>query len=272
MTNALFDAYRSGSLAAPAARAFEDRVTADETLRADVTAAAAIGTERLAFGLDVVLAATIAPRPSRFERAARRIGVPERIARVLAATPALRVAWCVAVLVVLVVAASAGDATDKSPQRLAPFLALAPIVSVLGVALSYGPFADRSHEVTSTTPLAGLRLLMLRTAAVLVAAFTVSGLAALLAPSKGLIQLAWLLPTIALVGATLTLSTRVSVQTAASMVGAAWLVIVIVVGQVTNNAVATFGAAGQIACAGVTLIAAAVLVVRRDTHSVRGLE
>jgi hypothetical protein len=272
MTNALFDAYRSGTLAAPAARAFEDRVAADATLRAEVTEAAAISADRLALRLDVVLAATIAPPPSRFERAAQRIGVPERIARVLAATPALRVAWCAAVFVVLVVAASAGDATDKSPHRLAPFLALAPIVSVLGVALSYGPFADRAHEVLGTTPLAGIRLLLLRTAAVLVAAFTVSGLAALLAPSKGLIQLAWLLPTIALVAATLALSTRVSVQAAASIVGAAWLVIVIVAGQVTNNAVATFGAAGQIACAGVAMITAIALVIRRNTNSVRSVE
>ena len=272
MNDALLDAYRSSTLAAPAARAFEERVTVDAALRAEVTASVAIDADRLAFDLDVVLAATIAPPRSRFERAALRIGVPERFARVLASTPAVRVAWCAAVFAVLVVAASAGDATDKSPQRLAPFLALAPIVSVLGVALSYGPFADRSHEAMSTTPLAGIRLLLLRTSAVLVAAFTVSGLAALLAPSKGLIQLAWLLPTIALVGATLALSTRMSVQTAASIVGVAWLGIVIVVGQVTNDSVATFGAAGQIACVVVTLIAVSVLVVRHNIHAVRGIE
>jgi hypothetical protein len=44
----------------------------------------------------------------------------------------------------------------------------APLVPLVGVAVAYGPEADPAHELTATAPYSGLRLVLLRTAAVLI--------------------------------------------------------------------------------------------------------
>ncbi|MGW5801493.1 hypothetical protein, partial [Streptomyces bacillaris] len=135
-----------------------------------------------------------------------------RAARVLwAAGPALRGAWAVALGVVVLGALglSYGAGLGASVRPL--LLVTAPVLPLAGVALSYGRHADPLYEVVTSTPSGGLRLLLVRAAAVLgvsVPALTLAG-AALPPAAGGPGAAAWLLPGLALTLAALALGSFV---------------------------------------------------------------
>lgn len=219
--------------------------------------------ERLASNWDAIVGEISAPPRSHLERVLLALKVPEPTARLMAATPVLRWAWLAAVALVLLLAASAGAKEWEPGDQIAIFLALAPMVPVVGVALAYGPQSDRAHEVTVAAPLSGLRLILLRTLTVVVAAAVLSGLSVLTSPTKGWLQLAWLLPALATTTTALALGTRVGIRRAAIGVGLSWLTLVVVVAQVKRDATAPFGAVGQWSAATVTAVAVVMLLVGR---------
>jgi hypothetical protein len=219
--------------------------------------------ERLASNLDAILGEVIAPRRSRLERALLWLRVPEPTARLVAATPVLRWSWFAAVALVLMLAATAGAKQWQPGDQLAVFLALAPLVPVMGVALAYGPHSDRAYEVTVATPLSGLRLILLRTITVVVAAAALSVLTVLTAPTNGLLRLAWLLPAFATTTTALAFGTHLGVRRACTGVGLAWLTLVVGVAQANNDATAPFGFAGQVSAIGVTIIGSTALLAGR---------
>ncbi|MFD7699420.1 zf-HC2 domain-containing protein [Streptomyces caelestis] len=137
--------------------------------------------------------------------------------------PAVRGAWLPAVLLVAagaVALAHGGGFAGARPW----LLALAPVVPVAGVALSYGPHADPMHEITAATPSAGLRLVLTRTAAVLAVSLPLLTLAGALLPSTGAPNAAaWLLPGLALTLASLALAGYVGLRAATAVTGGAWL-------------------------------------------------
>ncbi|CAM5425153.1 zf-HC2 domain-containing protein [Streptomyces aurantiogriseus] len=140
-----------------------------------------------------------------------------------AAGPAVRGAWLPAVLLVALgaLALAYGAGVDGARPLL---LAAAPVVPVLGVALSYGPHADPLHEIAAATPSGGLRLLLTRTVAVLAVSLPSLTLAGLLLPASGAPgAAAWLLPGLALTLATLTLAGYVGCRAAAAVTGGGWL-------------------------------------------------
>jgi hypothetical protein len=108
-------------------------------------------------------------------------------------------------------------------------LAVAPLVPVAGVALSYGRHADPLHEIVATSPSGGLRLVLMRTAAVLAVSVPLLTGAGLLLPAtdprlpQAPAAAAWLLPGLALTLATLALSGYVGCRTASAVVGGGWL-------------------------------------------------
>ncbi|MCE0444683.1 zf-HC2 domain-containing protein [Streptomyces tricolor] len=118
-----------------------------------------------------------------------------RLARLLwAAGPAVRGAWLPAVLGVAVAALALSYGAGVAGAR-ALLLAVAPVVPVAGVALSYGPHADPLHEVAAATPGGGLRLALTRTVAVLAVSVPLLTLTGLLLPASGApAAAAWLLP------------------------------------------------------------------------------
>jgi hypothetical protein len=215
---------------------------------------------RLVRNLDAVLGEIAAPPRSRLERLLLRLRVPEPTARLIAATPALRRSWVVAVAVAIGFAAAAGDASWSADSRLAVVLAVAPLVPLLGVALAYGAVADPAHEVAVAAPLSGLRLVLIRTTAVVVAAALVTGLAVVLGPGSGWLRIAWLLPALATTTAALALGVRVGMHTGAVVVAGLWLAVVLVVAQIADDATAPFGPVGQLVAAGVLLVGSAVVV------------
>ncbi|MGC0377252.1 zf-HC2 domain-containing protein [Streptomyces sp. SAI-229] len=157
-------------------------------------------------------------------RALRWPAAGPRTVRVLwALGPAVRGAWLPAVLLVAVGAVALAHGAGFAHAR--PWLlALAPVVPVAGVALSYGPHADPMHEITAATPSAGLRLVLMRTAAVLAVSLPLLTLAGALLPSTDAPNAAaWLLPGLALTLASLALAGYVGLRAATAVTGGGWL-------------------------------------------------
>ncbi|MFD7813282.1 zf-HC2 domain-containing protein [Streptomyces sp. NPDC059785] len=254
-------AYARGELAAPRLWSADTHLAACARCRealADVTDPVALdeGWARIDAALD-------APRPGPVESLLTRCGVADHTARLLAATPVLRRAWLAAVAAVLLmtVAASYSVRTAESPTL---FLALAPLLPLAGVALSYGPVLDPTYEMAVVSPTHGFRLLMIRTVAVLATGIGLNGLATLALPGYGLRALAWLLPALALTALALALTPRLGPVVAPVLTGGAWTVLLIVAHSRGEEILAPFTAAGQGVAAAVTALAAGLLYAVRD--------
>ncbi|MGV9556604.1 zf-HC2 domain-containing protein [Streptomyces sp. NPDC003401] len=217
------------------------------------------GWERLDAELD-------APRRGPVERLLVRLGAADHTARLLTATPVLRRSWLLAVMFLLATTVLAVHLVDRPGL----FLALAPLLPLGGVALSYGPALDPSYEMALVAPMHGFRLLMIRTVAVLFAGLAFNGLATLALPGYGLLALAWLLPALALTATGLALTPRLGPVLAPALVGGAWLTLLVVVpSQAHSTTLVPFTAAGQSAAAAVAALATVLLYQTRDRFDAR---
>jgi hypothetical protein len=159
------------------------------------------------------------PRPSVFERLLRGVGLPAQEARLVAVASAFRGVWLVGVAAVLAFAALA--AAFGHARGVWLFLAVAPVVPCLLVASSYDPWMDPALEPELVTPYPALRLVLLRTIAVLALALPAVLLSGLVVPGET--AFAWLLPAVGFVAVVLAASTWVSPLRAAIAVSLAWL-------------------------------------------------
>lgn len=203
----------------------------------------------------------VVPVPGRLERAMTRIGVPEHLARLVAATPALPRAWAAGSALVLALTVLVVRLTEVTGAPLL-LLGISPVLPVAGVALSFGPRFDPTYEMALVAPMNGMRLVMLRTAVVLGTAAVLAGLASLVVPFGGLVALGWLLPMFALTLVSLVLTSRLDPVVAAGITAAGWVVSLLCTSAGDNSAF--FEPAGQLAMAAVAAVAAAALVKLRD--------
>jgi hypothetical protein len=202
------------------------------------------------------------PRAGLAERLLVRLGVAEHTARLLAATPALRGSWLLAVATVLAFAVLAAWTNPGQDANLA-FLCVAPLLPLAGIAAAYGPGIDPTYEIGLAAPLRSFRLLLLRAAAVLGTATLLAAAASLALPQFGPRAAGWLLPSLGLTASSLALATTVEPLRAIGITAGAWVIAVAVTVLPPAPSSVLFALAGQVGFAALALLAAAVLLLRR---------
>jgi hypothetical protein len=162
------------------------------------------------------------PRPKLLERLLRSAGLPSPDARIVAASPAFRGAWLVGMAALLLFVTVAGSFGNARGQWA--FLLIAPLVPALAVALGYDPELDEQLEAECATPYSRLRLVLLRSAALLLVGIPSMVLASLALP--GSIAFWWLAPAAGCTAVVLALSTWTTPLNSVGTVGTAWLLVV----------------------------------------------
>jgi len=267
-SDAAHHAYLAGTLAPAAAAAIELHAAHCPTCRFAVNEAAMLGHDaRVAHNLLVVRAVLDAPRRGVVERSLVRLGAPADIVRMMIATPALRRSWFIAIGLALLFGLSAAS-PNRPDTTILWFLALAPLIPVVGVALAYGPGVDPSYEMALATPVSGFRLVLIRSLAVLTTSVAITGAIALLMAERHALMIgAWVLPALALCCVCLALMTVVRPGVAAAIVTSIWLVVVVGASGASDQLV-LFRGPGQLAFLIVGVAGAVVVAVRRRTFDV----
>ena len=113
-----------------------------------------------------------------------RCGVPDHLLRLLAATPSLRRSWLLSVAGVLAVVAGEAAAVRygwvgngghlrpagyPGPDVLVPFLLVAPLLVLAGVAAAFLPMFDPASQLAAAAPFSGFTLLLIRSVSALAA-------------------------------------------------------------------------------------------------------
>ncbi len=258
--------YVAGAATEAEAIRVEQTLAHDPLARRQLNDAAvpALDGDRLDLAWFGVQAAVDLPRRGWLERLAVRLGLPADVARLMAATPTLRRAWYLSILGALVigVAAASPNRTDGGSEVL--FLTLVALIPIVGVALAYGPGVDPSHEVTVASAMSGLRLVLVRAAAVLAVSIGFGLLGALLIQRReGWMAVAWVLPSFGLSMVCLALTTFVRPKVAAWTVGLAWFVVATTVGNRALDPLVLFRPWGQAVLFMVGVGALGLVVVRR---------
>lgn len=267
---ALVERYAAGDVSDATAYSIEAHLMACEECR--LLVATRTDQDRANVVWNLILDEVDAPRVGPVEWLLHRAGGADHTARLLAATPSLRLSWLLAVVVTLLFAVTAAWA---GPGNGALFLLVAPVLPVAGVAAAYGRGFDQAAEISAAAPTSGLRLVVLRTVAVVGTTIVLSLAASLAIPDQGVVTVAWLLPALGLTLATLAAGTVVDTTYAAVALSAAWTAGVGLSTWSAMGAGATLSSAardafayqpvGQLAFLALALVAAAVLVARRDT-------
>ena len=265
--------YCALSVTAATAAAIEAHLMSCASCRAelaDVAISAHDGLVNQQSAWDGVLERVDRPTRSITERLLGVLRVRPDMAKLLATTPALRLAWLAAVVFVAAFAVAAARLEGDGPWLL---LVIAPLLPVAGVASAYGPALDPTYEIGVAAPLGGLRLTMLRTLAVIATTIPLLVVAALVAPGGGWTVFGWVLPSFALVAMTLALSTAISPERAGVVVGVGWMVALVVLidrdraGDFVDKSL-IFSSSGQTTVAVVAAIGAAIVATRKTSFDV----
>ncbi len=209
-----------------------------------------------------------APQPGFVEQVLLRLGIHEHVARLLAATPSLRLSWFAAEAFALASAAFAAQntaGTYAGGTALFLFLVLAALAPVAGVAAAFGPGVDPSYEIGIASPMRTDRLLFIRATAVLVASIAIGSFAAIALPGLDRTMTLWLLPALGLTLATLAVATWLHPIVAASVVGVVWVMFAAAVSVASADPLAPFRLNGQLASV-VSIVACLLILAQR--HSV----
>jgi hypothetical protein len=221
----LLDSWVAGDAGPTVAASVEQHLTVCAACRAAVVAPAAaedgLDLDRVWSGI----ADRVEPPPTPVVgRVMRRLGMRPSDALLLGATSAFTASWIAATATV--VALTFLMAVVRPSEALALYLLLAPLVPVAGVAAAYGEEVDPTHELGVASPYPQLRLLLLRTAAVLLVCVPVTVLVGMVL-EPWWVAMAWLLPGLALVAVLLVATTWWPTGAAAGTVGVLWAVVAV---------------------------------------------
>jgi hypothetical protein len=174
-------------------------------------------------------------------------------------TPSVQPSWLVAVAILLALAALA--VPNLGPI---PFLVVAPLVPVVGVAIAFGHPIDPVHEIGVASPTGGFRLVLIRASAVLMASIAISVVPALfLREFRWMVV--WLLPALACTLLVLVTSTFTHLSTAAVVVSLLWVAGVTATELAASTPVASFVGPAQLIFAGAVLGLLTLLLLRRTS-------
>ncbi len=201
-----------------------------------------------------------APRTGLVERALRGLGVHDSTARLVAATPSLRGAWLTAVCVLLVIAFLAAHASRNGTLV---FVALAPVLPVVGVALAFGPQSDPTLEVAAASPYSLIRLLAARTSFVVATTLLPTAAVSFFVPGQGWLTIGWLLPSLAMCSVVLATARRIEPHLSASALSAAWFAVIVWSAARDTSLLVDHGVVVQVLSVGVLLAAAWSLATHR---------
>jgi hypothetical protein len=267
--------YAAGAVEPVVAWSVEAHLTACARCRSAVSVD--VDAARLARNRSAVLVRVAIP-DGRVRGLLRRCGIPDYLLRLLAATPSLRRSWLLSVVGVLAVVAGEAAAAGygrvpgrgpgavaglPDPVVLTPFLLVAPLLVLAGVAVAFLPMFDPAHRLAAAAPFSGLKLLLVRTVCALVAALVPAAAAAVLLPGPGWLPVALLLPSLGLCAFALAAATVIGPRAAAVTAGAMWALPALLV-AVDRVPLAIVQSHAQSACAAVLIVSAAVLFLRRD--------
>lgn len=206
------------------------------------------------------------PHTSVVERFLLRLGVKDHVARLVAATPALRLSWLASVALAL---SFAVVSAHVNAHGFLLFLVLAPMLPVAGVAAAYGPGVDPTYEIGLAAPTRSFHLVLIRASAVLTSSSSIAFIAALALPQRNWAVVAWLLPSLALTVTSLALSTVTHPLRAAATVAVLWITGSLVTLMYAASGPATpedlFGGTLQLVVSIVTLVSTALLYERRES-------
>lgn len=239
-----------------------------------------VDAERLARNRSAVFARAALADGGRMRRLLCQCGVPDHLLRLLAATPSLRRSWLLAVTCVLAIVAGeavavgygwvgngartgVGLAVHLDPEVLAPFLLVAPLLVLAGVAAAFLPMFDPAWRLAVAAPFSGFTLLLARSVSALAAALVPVVAAAFVLPGPGWLPVALLLPSLALCAFALAAATIVGPLASAITAGAFWALPVLLLAAAHAPLVIVQRNA-QFVCAAVLCAAGLALLVRHD--------
>jgi Putative zinc-finger len=270
----LLAGYAAGTLEMVAVWSVEAHLTACPPCRSALSAR--VDAQRLARNRSVVLVRAALGEGGRLRRVLCRCGVPDHLLRLLAATPSLRRSWLLSVIGVLAVTSGeavavrygwlgrpGGPAGPPNPAILTPFLLVAPLLVLAGVAAAFLPWFDPARPLAIAAPFDGFTLLLVRAVSALLAALVPVIGAAFLLPGPRWLPVALLLPSLALCALALAAASVMNPRAAAVTAGVLWAVPVLLLAT-THGLLLIVQRNAQFGCAAVLCAAAVVLLARRD--------
>lgn len=205
--------------------------------------------------------------PGLLERAFVALGLRPNSARLVAVSPALRLSFLLALVLVMVFAVGASRSNPRGDSYRV-FLIVAPLLPVAGVAFAYGRLVDPAYELTVTAPIDSLRLLLLRAATVLSVSIVLGVAAWPFIDTPDFLGItAWLLPSLALTLVTLSLASRFELWMAAAITAAGWGLALL---AAMAEEVEVFGGWAQLAHVVVAAVAVFAIVMRRNSYDREG--
>jgi hypothetical protein len=279
-TRDLLAAYAAGTAEAVAVWSVEAHLNGCTRCRSALSALVDAG--RLARNRSALLVRVALPQGRLLRRMLCRCGIPDYVLDLVAATPSLRRSWLLSVVGVLAVVTGEaatvrygwipvsghpGLTGNPSPEALAPFLLIAPLLVLAGVAAAFLPMLDPGYRLAVAAPFSGIKLLLLRTISALIAALVPVACAALIVPGPGWLPVALLLPSLALCGVALAAASILSSRAAAVIAGMLWALAALLLAT-WHVPLAIVQRNAQFACAAVLCTCAVVLYLRRDRFEV----
>jgi len=281
-TEDLLSRYATGAIDGLSAWSVEAHLMACARCRAALSSY--VDARRLARNRSMILVRTAIPADGRVRRLLRRCGIPDHVVSLLAATPSLRPSWILAVtgVLALVVGETAltshgwsGNGPSGAPWAkdylaqwsLVPYLLVAPLLALAGVAAAFMPMFDPSYQLTVAAPFSGFALLLVRATSALSAALIPTVCAGLLLPGPRWLPAALLLPSLALCAFALAAVTIVGPVAGAVSSGVLWAMpaVLLVVPAVGNRSpLEIVQWRSQAACAALLLAATVVFFLRHD--------